>query len=275
MSYSLVAGTIELMMRTIVNGDDFGISHEVNLAIAEAFRRGILTGTTLMVNMPFAEEAAELSKKEGFYGNVGLHLNLTAGEPLTKKIRELKRFCSSEGKFNAVFQKSTATRLKIRPEESEAVKEEAEAQIRRYLSFGFPARHLDSHHHVHTDLSVWNELEGLLKKYDFRSVRLSRNLFRRTNIFNALYKKRFNRRLKKTGMFLTDYFGSFKDLSVMGRRVSDNALVEVMLHPMYSGEGALMDTKTPMEEVEALFKKLRAQRTFYQLKETPRYGGML
>ncbi len=272
---SPVTGTIEFMIRTIVNGDDFGISHEVNLAIAEAFRRGILTGTTLMVNMPFAEEAAELSKKEGFYDNVGIHLNLTSGEPVTKKIRTLPRFCSKDGHFNAVFQKNTATRLKITAAESEAVKEEAEAQIRRYLSFGFPVRHLDSHHHVHTDLSVWKELEGLLKKYDFRSVRLSRNLFVRTNIFNAVYKKRFNGRLKKTGMFLTDYFGSYKDLAAMGRRLKGNVLVEVMLHPMYSPEGVLMDTKTPMADVEALFKKLRAQSTFYQVQETPRHGGMI
>ena len=36
-------------MRLIVNADDFGLSHEVNLAIVEAFKKGYISNTNIMV----------------------------------------------------------------------------------------------------------------------------------------------------------------------------------------------------------------------------------
>ena len=40
------------MKRLIINADDFGLSPGVNRGIVEAFREGILTSTTMLVNMP-------------------------------------------------------------------------------------------------------------------------------------------------------------------------------------------------------------------------------
>ncbi len=75
-------------MRLIVNADDFGYSHDVNMAIVEAFEKGYITNTTIMVNMPGFDEAVELSKKYGFFDKVGLHLNLFEGVPLTGGIKD-------------------------------------------------------------------------------------------------------------------------------------------------------------------------------------------
>ena len=251
------------MIRVIINGDDFGISREVNKAIAECFEKRILTSTTLMVNMPFADEAVELAKEQGFYESVGIHFNLTGGTPLTDNIRNMKRFCRKDGTFNAYFQKHTASRLSLTKEELACVAEEAEAQIRKYISYGLPARHLDSHHHVHTNLPVWKVLVPLLHKYDFRSVRLSRNLFKRTAPLNAVYKKYYNSGLKKSRFITTDYFGSFKDLQKCRRILKDNMLLELMLHPMYSESGELYDTKSPMSDVVGLLKSIDARRVPY------------
>ena len=251
------------MIRVIINGDDFGISRDVNKAISECFDRRILTSTTLMVNMPYADEAVKIAKEQGFYESVGIHFNLTGGMPLTENIRKMKRFCRKDGTFNAYFQKHTATRLKLTKEELSCVAEEAEAQIRRYISYGLPARHMDSHHHVHTNLPIWKVLEPLLHKYDFRSVRLSRNLFRRTVPLNAIYKKYYNSGLKKGHFVTTDYFGSFKDLQKCRRMIGDNELLELMVHPMYSESGELFDTKSPMDEVVALLESIDAVRISY------------
>ncbi|MBQ9503710.1 MAG: ChbG/HpnK family deacetylase [Lachnospiraceae bacterium] len=253
------------MIRIIINGDDFGISREVNKAISECFEERILTSTTLMVNMPYADEAVELAKEQGFYESVGLHFNLTGGTPLTDSIKAMKRFCRKNGTFNAYFQKHTASRLRLTKEELACVAEEAEAQIRKYISYGLPARHLDSHHHVHTNLPVWRVLVPLLHKYDFRSVRLSRNLFKRTAPLNAVYKKFFNSGLKKSRFITTDYFGSFKDLQKCRRMLKDNTLLELMLHPMYSEDGELCDTRNPMSDVLGLLESIDAQRVGYSV----------
>ncbi len=253
------------MIRTVINGDDFGISEEVNRAIAECFEKRILTSTTLMVNMPYADQAVEIARREGFAEAVGLHLNLTSGYPLTRDIRKCKRFCRKNGTFNAWFQQHTSTRLILTGKERKAVAKEIEAQMRKYFSYGLPERHLDSHHHVHTDRSIMQELMPLMHKYDFRSVRLSRNLFRRMNPLKRVYKRIFNDRLKKSGLITTDFFGSYRDLAAMNGEIRDNAMVEIMVHPMYSEEGVLCDTHTPMTEVCALLDSLKAEREPYSV----------
>ena len=225
----------------IVNGDDFGMSPDVNLAISECFAGNALSSTTLMVNMPFACEAVRLSKEQGFSDAVGLHLNLTGGEPLTDSIRSCKRFCSGDGKFNAVFAKELSGRFFLSGNEARAVRVEIEAQIKKYLDFGLKSRHLDSHHHIHTDYSIWRILKSLIQKYGIRSVRLSRNLYGKMSPLKAVYKGFYNRALRATGVSVTDFFGSFGDFQENRKGIADGATVEVMVHPKHDGNGQLVD----------------------------------
>lgn len=251
------------MIKAIVNGDDFGMNENVNEAIRECFEKRLITNTTLMVNMPYASEAVDIAEECGFSEAVGLHLNLTSGYPLTERIRREPRFCKKDGSFNAFFQQHTASRLSISRRESRAVAEEIEAQIRKYFSYGLPERHLDSHHHVHTNRSVMKVLMPLMKKYGFRSVRLSRNLFLKMNVLKRAYKSSFNRGLKKNGFITTDYFGSYRDLSAMNGKLPEDSLIEIMVHPMYDDAGVLKDTKTPFEQVKELLDSLNAERQPY------------
>ncbi len=69
------------MRRLIVNADDFGLTTEVNKGIIEAYRNGIVTSTTIMVNMPgFADAVEKIRCTPGLA--VGIHLNLTYGVPV-------------------------------------------------------------------------------------------------------------------------------------------------------------------------------------------------
>ncbi|CAA9578740.1 Cellobiose phosphotransferase system YdjC-like protein [uncultured Synechococcales cyanobacterium] len=91
------------MKYCIVNGDDFGASRGINRGIVEAYCHGVLTSTSLMVNMPASEEAAILSRGLPEL-SVGLHVNFTTedGEPVidltapdkcrTELHRQLERF---------------------------------------------------------------------------------------------------------------------------------------------------------------------------------------
>ncbi|MCR5651535.1 MAG: ChbG/HpnK family deacetylase [Lachnospiraceae bacterium] len=251
------------MHRLIINADDFGISREVNAAVCECFSNYMITSATLMVNMPFCDEAVALSKERGFEERVGIHLNLTSGEPLTDGIRCYRCFCGPDGLFNAAFQKNTATRLKLTREESSVMAAEIEAQLVKYMQYGLPDHHLDSHHHVHTDPSVIKVLMPLMKKYGIRSVRLSRNMYRKMSFLKAWYKKRYNRSLARSGVFTTDYFGSFKDFSAVYEDLEENSLTEIMVHPMYDRYGKLVDTKTDMYYEKDFFNRLNAVYEFY------------
>lgn len=69
-------------MKIIFNADDFGYSNGINYGIIDAHQLGILTSTTLMVNMPGTIHAISLMKRYPKL-SVGLHLNFSFGKSLT------------------------------------------------------------------------------------------------------------------------------------------------------------------------------------------------
>ncbi|PYQ10770.1 MAG: hypothetical protein DMH00_10050 [Acidobacteria bacterium] len=79
----------------IVNGDDLGASRGINRGIIEAHRRGILTSASLLVNTPWSEEAAQLSRNlPGL--SVGLHADLGSalvgwGPDSPRRVRDVLR----------------------------------------------------------------------------------------------------------------------------------------------------------------------------------------
>ncbi len=77
----------------IVNADDFGQSAVVNRAILDCFQKGLISSTTIMANMPGFDEAVELALAKGLQQNIGVHLNLTDGEPLVSALPAATRRC--------------------------------------------------------------------------------------------------------------------------------------------------------------------------------------
>ena len=47
--------------RVIINADDFDLCDGVNKAVAQAHTDGVLTSTTIMANMPAADQAVEIT----------------------------------------------------------------------------------------------------------------------------------------------------------------------------------------------------------------------
>ena len=104
----------------IMNADDFGYAGGVNRGIIAAHERGIVLNTSLMVDMPFAVEAATIAKLYPQLG-VGLHFTVT----------------NQIGPFIDLFNIT-------------AIERELERQYQRCCDLlGRAPTHLDSHHHVH------------------------------------------------------------------------------------------------------------------------------
>ena len=61
------------MKHLIVNADDFGASHGINLGVVEAHRKGILTSASMMVDSPASAEAGRLVAHHPAL-SVGLHV---------------------------------------------------------------------------------------------------------------------------------------------------------------------------------------------------------
>ncbi len=75
-------------MKIIINADDFGYSECISKGIIESYKNGIVTSTTIMMNMPFTEQSLELYEEVQGLG-LGVHLNLTTGRPLLNKKNSL------------------------------------------------------------------------------------------------------------------------------------------------------------------------------------------
>lgn len=103
-----------------MNGDDFGASRGINRGIFEVHERGILTSTSLMVNMPASADAAAAARRYPRL-SVGLHFNLTnEGEPV------------------------------VDLDDAGACRDELGRQIERFVALlGRLPTHLDAHHNIH------------------------------------------------------------------------------------------------------------------------------
>lgn len=128
------------MKRLIVNADDFGLTAGVSRGILEAHRRGIVTSTTLMANLP--PDGALLDGLKASRLGVGVHLNLTLGEPVSPA-EEIPSLLDIGGKF---FRDPLRQAAEAKPEEVEL---EFRAQVAVFIRLlGGKPTHLDSHHHV-------------------------------------------------------------------------------------------------------------------------------
>lgn len=236
-------------MQFIINADDFGLSDDVNRAIVQCFRDGTIHRTTLMVNMPQAEQAACLAKQHGFFDCVGLHMNLVEGPALSERCRRNPILCGADGRFLGQFHRSIPKRVVLGSEERAAIRDEMEAQIQKYLRMGFPLKHADSHQYVHTYFSAALPILPLLEQYGFRSVRISRNIpGNDLSLPFAIYKNLYNHwlsRLKPNGQKIghTDYFGSLEDYFTFQKMYPEaDGICELMVHPVYHGEQLMDDT---------------------------------
>lgn len=118
------------MKKLVVRADDLGYSEGVSLGILAAHRDGIVTCTSLMVNMPYAREAVKKAKQ---YPNLllGLHVNVTNGKALADSTK-IPHLIDETGTFiNSTVRREQLQRGEELFPEEEAY-QEALAQIERY-----------------------------------------------------------------------------------------------------------------------------------------------
>jgi chitin disaccharide deacetylase len=126
----------------IVTADDFNLSEGVSRGILEAHHHGIVTETSVMVNLGDLPQAATMLASAPHLG-VGLHLNITRGRPLAPP-RAVAEILGPDGQFLGAPE-ALPTRMP-----GAAVQVEFQAQVDTFVrAFGRPPQHLDTHHHVH------------------------------------------------------------------------------------------------------------------------------
>jgi predicted glycoside hydrolase/deacetylase ChbG (UPF0249 family) len=160
--------------RLVINADDLGLAESVNRGIFETIDRGVVTSTSLMVNMPACDDAVTrlhewMSRGERETLSIGLHFNIVTGHPLG--------VCPSllDGGRGFLGLPSLALRAFARRLQERDVANELEAQLQRAKRLleplGLRVSHIDSHRHAHCLPPVFDVVVRAAKRHGIGHVR--------------------------------------------------------------------------------------------------------
>jgi hopanoid biosynthesis associated protein HpnK len=155
----------------IVNGDDFGLSPQVNAGILHAHQHGILTSTSLMVTAPAWQEAVALAQATPSL-SVGLHLTLVQGRAALAP-HLLPAVTDPGGNFSRT-PTLAGLRYFFSRRARQQVRAECQAQIEKFLATGLPLAHVDGHLNIHMHPAVLDILLELAREYGIKAMRLTR-----------------------------------------------------------------------------------------------------
>jgi hypothetical protein len=157
-----------MSIRLIVNADDYGYFPCISQGILQAAHSGAVTATGILANGPNLEAQLRwLRECENL--DLGLHLNLTSRQPLTRAMASQLAGSGFPSAY-AIAGKILAGRINLA-----IVRTEWRAQIEAVLNHGATTlRFLNSHEHVHMLPSLFGLALELAREYQIPHVRLTR-----------------------------------------------------------------------------------------------------
>ena len=156
--------------RLIITADDFGLSPSINEAVIQAYRLGILTSTSMVVNGDAFEPAVQLARQHPQL-QVGLHLNLYRGRPITEASDIPSLVDRRTGRFLQSLRR-VGWRITSGGFQAEDVYTELRAQADRLLAHGIIPTHLDSEKHLHHAPGIRSVVIRLAKELGVTYVRV-------------------------------------------------------------------------------------------------------
>jgi chitin disaccharide deacetylase len=264
--------------RIVLHADDFGLNAAVTGGILRGFAHGLLTSTSLLAGAPYAAHAIAAWKRltsvqlagdmpsavtrhglgdMGLPFDLGVHLNLTQGRPLTgdKYPAEL---LDSRGRFPGILR--LFTRLQRRRNAFVYAKVQAEmaAQIAFVVDHGLRPTHLNGHQYVELLPQIACLLPEMLAHFGIPTMRMAAepalahttlwHEFRLPSWLLAVVKQHYARRLQasevaRAALAPSMYFGTAHagriNLGVMELFLAragqhgtfENGTVEIGMHP--------------------------------------------
>lgn len=246
-------------MKIIINADDFGFSKSINKGIIEAYKEGLISSTTIMINMPFAEDAI-LKWKENDSLGLGLHINLTQGSPISNNVRSLVD-------ENNIFY----NHKKIENGEIDVTYDDAyteiKAQIEKLLSYNVRIDHLDNHHFIHHNASIRKALIDLALEYKL-PIRTMDNDFREEVKKSGL---------KTPDVFCFDFYGDGAKWESIVNFVNNHNYcnsIEILTHCGYIDEDTKLRTSYVLREVELNELKKLKNNDFFKEYTLSKYSDL-
>lgn len=159
------------MKALVVTADDFGLHAEVNEAVEQAARRGILTATSLMVAEAAAEDAVRRAHELPAL-SVGLHVVLADGHAVLPP-RRIPALVDGAGRFPDRMVRA-GTRFFALPRVRRQLEAEIRAQFAAFAATGLALDHVNAHKHFHLHPTVLGLLLAIGAEYGAPPMRWPR-----------------------------------------------------------------------------------------------------
>lgn len=237
----------------IVTADDFGAALEVNEAVEQAHRNGILTAASLMVNGAAAADAVQRARAMPALG-VGLHLVLVEGRP-TLPPGDIPDLIDGDGLFRTNMVKAGID-IFFRPAVRRQLAAEIEAQFQAFAATGLPLDHVNAHKHFHLHPTIAGLIMAIGPRYGMKAMRaptepraIIRSIEPGTSTMAerivAPYAQTMRSRIRRAGMLVPDQvFGLAWSGAMTANRVAaiiqrlPPGLSEIYFHPAMADDFA-------------------------------------
>ena len=271
--------------RTLVlHADDFGLNGAITAGILRGFEHGLLTSTALLANAPNAAAAIDAWKQlesrhatcglassprrkalhdAGSPFDLGVHLNLTQGRPLTGK-NYPGELLDQEGRFPGIFR--LFWRLQRRGSNYDsAIRAELSEQIAYLVDRGWRPTHLNGHQYVELIPQVARVIPDLLAKFNIPAVRVAVEPGLHATILRydgrlpawllAIVKRHFAgqflRRISRGfALYPPTYFGTAhagridaRLVELFLRHAPGDGMIEIAFHPAVRGDHRAADNR--------------------------------
>lgn len=250
----------------IINADDFGLTPGVNRGVLSCFREGVLTSTTMLVNLRFFEDAVAIARENPDLP-VGIHLSLLWGRPISAA-SAVPTLVESDGCFSRGLGR-LARRYFLGRLSMDEVQREFRAQIRKFLDAGLQPTHFDTHKHVHSLPGIRRALIAVAEEFGIRKLRIPLENGvggGRPSLVTAIERNvvRFLCRdsraeLERAGFKTTDNFVGIDHMEQLDARALSEILrnlpdgvTELMCHPGYADEHLSEFARTPPDREQEL-----------------------
>lgn len=152
------------MKRLIINGDDYGYTSEKSEGILKAHKEGMLTSTTVMINIVSKTDINNLLKYKKSLG-IGLHLDITRGKPVSLP----KEVPTLINEYQEMFRPQEWTRKAWNDFGNLKNKAEVELEFNNQIKvfkekLRIKPSHLDSHHFVTSHKKIFPILLKIAKE---------------------------------------------------------------------------------------------------------------
>jgi hopanoid biosynthesis associated protein HpnK len=157
--------------RLVVTADDFGLSLEVNEAVEQAHREGILTAASLMVSGPAAADALARARRLPSL-RVGLHLVMVEAWP-TLPPADLPDLVGADGLIRSDMGR-LGLDLALKASARRQLAAEIEAQFEAYRATGLALDHVNAHKHFHVHPLIAGLVLAAGLRHGMRAIRVPR-----------------------------------------------------------------------------------------------------